>query len=162
MRESFSGDAKWKGFGFALGAACGRAMFHDNPGDSESNSFLAWNAEAGRPGREIEVEVKTLSSVYFALKEELGFRRPFLKMDTQGYDLQVFGGASDLHTSLAGLQSELALAPYYEGAPGWIESLGRYQEAGFVLSALIPNNSISYPELREIDCIMYRPGFYGK
>jgi hypothetical protein len=32
----------------------------------------------------------------------------------------------------------------------------KYTALGFVLSALVPNNGGHFPDLLEIDCIMYR------
>lgn len=159
--KNCSADRKWRGFNCGLGATSGTLTLHDNPGNSEGNSFLAWNSTSDRPTDSIEVEVKTLSSLFPALQAELGFRRPFLKMDTQGFDLQVFEGASEFHAAFVGLQSELALSPFYDGAPDWNESLSRYREAGFALSALIANNAF-YPEIQEVDCVMLRPACFER
>ena len=90
------------------------------------------------------------------LQQQYGFARPFLKMDTQGFDLQVFEGGGDAIQSFIGLQSELSVAPFYEGIPGWKNSLAHYEKAGFVLSALVPTNDDWSPRLREVDCLMYR------
>jgi FkbM family methyltransferase len=64
--------------------------------------------------------------------------RVFIKMDTQGYELEVLKGATDLLPQTAGLQIELSLAPLYEGAPTFIEMMQYVQAAGFEPFGMIP------------------------
>jgi hypothetical protein len=78
-------------------------------------------------------------------------------MDTQGFDLEVFAGAQEVIHTFVGLQSELSVVPFYEGAPDWLRAIEIYKQAGFVLSTLFANNDEWFPQLREIDCVMYRP-----
>jgi hypothetical protein len=42
------------------------------------------------------------------------------------------------------------------GAPGFAETLQAYEAQDFRLSALVPNTAGHFPDLHEIDCIMYR------
>jgi hypothetical protein len=55
-----------------------------------------------------------------------------------------------------GLQSELSVKPYYEGAPLWRDSLKIYEQAGFVLTTFVPCSADIGLTLREVDCIMAR------
>ena len=49
--------------------------------------------------------------------------RPFLKIDTQGFEAEVLAGADRLLTRLAGVQLELALVQCYEGEPNFMEMI---------------------------------------
>ncbi|MEM9705229.1 MAG: FkbM family methyltransferase, partial [Pseudomonadota bacterium] len=78
-------------------------------------------------------------------------------MDTQGLDTIVFKSGDSILSRFVGLQSELSFKPLYEGAPMFRETLELYERAGFVLSALVPNNAGFFPYLVEMDCVMFRP-----
>lgn len=150
----------WDVLPFALGRSSGQAIFHTLPGASVGNSLLEWRAEENIESVPVEVEVKRLGEIFPGLQRKFGFSRPFLKMDTQGFDLEVFAGADEALPSIIGLQSELSVEPFYEGAPDWNQALDTYRRAGFVLSTLVANNIDWFPRLREMDCLMYRPEFY--
>lgn len=106
--------------------------------------------------RRIEVRTATLAGELTRYREQLGFERPFLKMDTQGHDVSVALGAGERLREFVGLQSELAIGRLYVDAPGYAEALEFYRDRGFELSALVPNNLGHFPRLLEIDCIMFR------
>ncbi len=162
LRKNSSQDPLWHIEPIALGNSTGRAGFRTMPASSsEGNSFLQLKQEDQPEITEIEVEVRRLSDILPGLREKFGFSRPFLKMDTQGFDLEVFAGAREVLPEIVGLQSELSVDPFYEGAPAWIEALSVYQAAGFTLSTLVANNLDWFPKVRELDCIMYRPEAYA-
>ena len=52
-------------------------------------------------------------------------RRVYLKLDTQGTDLDVVEGASGALEAVDALQSEVAVRPIYEGVPELAQSLAR-------------------------------------
>lgn len=107
--------------------------------------------------QQVPVKVCTLAAQLPVWREKLGFSRPFLKMDTQGHDLAVFRGAGRLIEQFVGLQSELSLRCYYDGAPDFHTCLDAYRAGGFKPSGLVDNTAGHFPDLNEIDVIMYRP-----
>ncbi len=146
----------------ALDRQAGKATFQVMQGDEFSS--LATPA-AGGPALfagymqvrdQVEVICSTLALEVPRRRERLGFRRPFLKMDTQGHDLAVLEGAGDELGGFVGLQSELAFRQIYQDTPGFDVAIARYRAAGFELSALVPNNAGHFPVLIEMDCIMLR------
>ena len=70
--------------------------------------------------------------------------RLFLKLDTQGYDLEVLKGAGSLVERIFGIQVELAFKTVYQGAPSWKESILELQNCGFQLSGIY---GISYDKM---------------
>jgi FkbM family methyltransferase len=106
--------------------------------------------------RQIQVMRSTVAAELPKWRGELGFCRPFLKMDTQGSDLAVVEGAGDTIQSFVGLQSELSVRPLYEGTRGFADVLAIYANLGFRPSALVPCSRGHFPDLHEVDCIMYR------
>lgn len=159
LQRNSGNDPLWHAQGTALGNTNGQATFRTLVSASVGNSFLPMVKEdaADCEFMDVQVEVRRLAEMLPELQKEYGFKRPFLKMDTQGFDLQVFAGAQQVIQTIVGLQSELSVVPFYEGVPGWLEALDVYQKAGFVLSSFLPNTDDWFPQLREIDCVMYRP-----
>jgi FkbM family methyltransferase len=102
------------------------------------------------------LEATTLESHFEKYQMKLGFKRPFLKMDTQGSDLDVARGAGSRLKKFVGLQSELSFNPLYANAPTAFEAIAFYRSQGFELTALIANNGGYFPRLFEMDCICYR------
>lgn len=128
-----------------------------SPDNSNTQVFADMNAVTKR----LTIVTQTLETVFPALQARYKFRRPFLKMDTQGHDVAVAKGAGPYLNRLVGIQSELSLTKLYKDQPGFVEALEFYDSAGFKLSALVPNNAGHFPDLYEIDCIMYNPAFLG-
>lgn len=65
-------------------------------------------------------------------------KKPFLKIDTQGYEWQVLDGATDTLSRIYGVQMEVSLIPLYEGQRLWLESLRRLEDEGFTLWSIEP------------------------
>lgn len=62
--------------------------------------------------------------------------RPFIKIDTQGFESQVLDGAADTLKRAQGVLLELSLLPLYEGQPLWLEMIQRMADQGFTLWAV--------------------------
>jgi FkbM family methyltransferase len=162
LRTAAADDRSWAVEELALDAKAGQASLNLFAGD-EFNSLhqpsdlaLEQFPRYVQPVRRIEVCTRTLADELAKYQTKLDFKRPFLKLDTQGHDLSVAAGAGDRLRDFVGLQSELAIRRLYEGAPSYDEALQFYRDRGFELSALVPNNLGHFPRLLEIDCIMFR------
>ena len=161
LRAAAAADPAWAVEELALDAAEGEARlnvfsFHQFS-SLHALSDLARNFQSHvQLTREVQVRTATLATELARYQALLGFRRPYLKLDTQGHDLRVAAGAGARLSDFVGLQSELALQRLYQDAPDFEEALRFYRERGFELSALVPNNLGHFPRLLEIDCIMFR------
>lgn len=87
----------------------------------------------------------------------LNSRSILLKTDTQGFDLQVFRGASGIMNNVAALVCELSLRSLYKGGSDWQQAITIYEEAGFFLSGMYPVSRNEALELLEINAIFIRP-----
>lgn len=155
LQDAFSGDANWRGFWCALGAEEREAEIHI-PRLTVLSSLL-------RPVAEPDVEkqvvpVRRLDAMLDAVEGMPAKSRVFLKMDTQGYDLEVFKGAAGWCDRIVGLQSELSVQPLYAGMPGYLEALSTYEQAGFRLSNLSAVSRDTSGGLIELNCLMRRKG----
>lgn len=59
--------------------------------------------------------------------------RPFIKIDTQGFESQVLDGAAETLKRAHGALLELSLVPLYEGQTLWLEMIQRMADQGFTL-----------------------------
>jgi FkbM family methyltransferase len=154
LSESLQGDPNWRGHHIALGSRDMTATMHV-PAESVMSSLLP--PLRTFPGTQMEeVEVRRLDALLPTLIEEIANPRIFLKMDTQGYDLEVFRGAECCHNMILGLQSEISVHPLYDGMPHYLDSLKEYESAGFELYNLSLVTRTKSRNLRELNCFMRR------
>lgn len=103
---------------------------------------------------EIEVPCSTLTEKYHSYKEKLGFKNPFLKMDTQGNDVTVIRGGLPVIQEFCAFQSELNVVPIYDSSVDFREALYFYENLGFSISSLFLPNRGHFPDLVDIDVVM--------
>ena len=162
LRAKAAGTCNWFIEEAALDSTVRSASFNVMNGDQFSSLRDPFHGEVdlfqhvNAIARKIEVTTSTLDQYYHKYKKKLAFCRPYLKLDTQGNDVAVVGGAGDIVREFAGLQSELAIHKLYDGAHDFESALQFYRSKGFELSAFVPNNAGHFPMLLEIDCIMYQ------
>jgi FkbM family methyltransferase len=162
LKRMAAGDKKWFVEQVALDSSVRPSKFcvmknsefsslHE-PADEQLDVFV----DSNRVTREIRLTTGVLDFYYEKYEKLLGFSRPYLKMDTQGHDLSVARGGERCLQKFIGLQSELAFRKLYANAADYREALDYYMSIGFTLAALVPNNAGHFPNLVEMDCIMYR------
>ena len=167
-----SSDPDWLTYRLALGSAPGeREMMVTSA--SELSSFLPpneyapqlWSMDAESRFDEMKqpvgterVEVRRLDSLLDEVTTGLPEPRALLKMDTQGYDLEVFAGLGERTEHVVALQSELSVVPIYEGMPHITESLRVYESRGFEIAGFFPvTRDRETLRVVEYDCTMVRP-----
>ena len=155
-------DPNWQVEQIALSDSDGKQRFNimadsqfsslSKPCHSETEMFRDWNKVTGT----IEVKTETITTAFQRLQLVYGFKKPFLKMDTQGYDVEIIAHAGPALSEFLGLQSELAVKKLYENSVDYRRAIKVYESLGFEMSAFIPNNGGHFPYLIETDCIMVR------
>ena len=120
-------------YDLALGETEGEIEFHVNA-HSHSSSILplaSSHLEAFPDAREstlIRVKVSTLDKVF----GDVELQHPvLLKLDVQGYELQVLRGGRDLLTRVDYVLLEASFKPMYQGEPIFVEIEKRMREFGF-------------------------------
>ncbi|MGB4268684.1 MAG: FkbM family methyltransferase [Spirochaetota bacterium] len=105
-------------------------------------------------GRE-RVPIRKLDSVappYLA-----NARKPFLKMDTQGFESKVLDGAAQILSLIKGIQCEMSLVLLYDGQKLWMDMIHRLENDGFTLWSI--QKSFTDPRdgrMLQIDAIFFR------
>jgi FkbM family methyltransferase len=160
LRERARSERNWHIEEFALGAAIGECKFHVMA-DTQFSSFLEPDhSSTGRfraqncVQRSIAVQVEVLDDVLPAIEHKLGIRHPYLKLDTQGFDLEVIKGADQTLARIRALQTEASVTRLYRGTPDYATTIQSLRQRGFDLSGIFPNNPAHFPRMLEFDCVM--------
>lgn len=157
--EKKNKDKNWIIQGYALGQESTILNFNImkqnsfnsflQPDHSETEQFKQQNIIK----KTIQVPVKRLDDILQTLQKKFVFNKIFLKIDTQGFDLQVFKGAYGLYNQIKAVQTEVSVMPIYKNAPGIEDSLKLFRKSGYEVSALYPIFESKFPHAVEFDCI---------
>ena len=134
-------DDAWSVHRYALGETASTATIHV-AGNSISSSLLpmldshAHAAPASQYRRSEQIEVRPLDDVFDEVTA--GAARPFLKIDTQGFEKQVLAGAAGRLDGIVGLQMEMTLVPLYDGQMLFQEALATAEDLGFRMFGVEP------------------------
>ena len=161
LRKASEKDPDWKAVQAALGSASGVGQLNLARA-SALNSFLAPNEYALTMKNWLKGEWETIETIDVPIRTldevlaESSASRVFLKMDTQGFDLEVLAGAGGSLDRIHGLQSEISVVQTYEKMPDYVDALGTYRHLGFQPTGLFPVWRRESLEVVEFDCIMRR------
>jgi hypothetical protein len=104
------------------------------------------------------VMLKRLDEIFTDITEHIPQPRVYLKMDTQGWDLEVLKGASGCIGQVLALQSEVSIQAYYQDMPGYLEAIAFMHSLGFGLAGMFTVvRDTSTGLFTEMDCVMMRP-----
>ena len=155
-------DALWRGLDFALGSTDCSSEIQVTQ-QSVFSSFLhpnAFSKSRFREGSSVisteTVTIRRLDSIIDDLTNGIEQPRIFLKMDTQGFDLEVLRGAEGSLDKILGLQTEISIMPIYEQMPSHIEMLSELQGRQYVVTGMFPINPDELLRPVEFDCIAVR------
>jgi FkbM family methyltransferase len=161
LSRAAASDPDWHVHKLALGDQDAEMTIHV-PTQTEFSSLLAANdysaARFGTgtvPTKEEVVTVRRLDGVLEDLAGVVTGEHIFLKLDTQGYDPNVFRGLGSRVEDVVALQAEMSLIPIYEGMPHWTESIALYEAAGFGVVGLYPITQ-DHGRVIEYDCLLQR------
>jgi FkbM family methyltransferase len=164
LERRSSTDDGWSAINCALGNATGSARFNVMarsefssfllPGGDNSLYYQSENSVVST----IDIPVLTLDEILPKLADDLHCSRFFLKMDTQGFDLNVFNGGRQVLTLILGILSEISLRHLYEGTPSWHDAIDEYRTAGYGLQAMHAVN----PETPSHDEVLEFNAYFAK
>jgi FkbM family methyltransferase len=166
LKRRTASDPLWTAHNLAMGAAPGKLQINVSTA-SVFSSFLPLSDDAKRqwpashPVRQEDVEVSTIDD--FLKSHRNQSTRILLKMDTQGFDLEVFKGALNSLDRIAAVSTEISFTAVYDGTPSYSQSIDAIRSVGFSVSGIYPVVRVDDLSLREADCVfvspdMFRPG----
>ncbi len=144
LEQAAAADPDWQVVRCALGEEPAETEIEVAGGQGRMSSLLppsdfgkSWTDKLGSDGA-VTVSVRRLDELFDQVLEGLDKPRVYLKLDTQGFDLQAFAGAGDRIQEVLGMQSEVSVMPLYDGTPPMTEQLAVYEAAGFELTGMFP------------------------
>jgi len=153
LKHRFANDTHWSGHQIGLASRDAILKMNIDPMDVLS-SFLR-KLENPDSTHQVDVQVKRMDGIFDQILS--GRCRPFVKIDTQGFELEVIKGFSDRTKDVIGWQLEMSVEPLYGDQPKIEEIIGLMRDLGFSLWRLLPglrdpNTLQSY----EFDGIFFR------
>lgn len=140
LTKKAQGDADWHITPrCALGAIAGSTTINIS-GMHASSSLLPMKGthEQAAPGSARigteQVDISTLDTIY--PRYAANARKVFVKIDTQGFELEVLKGAVETLPQIDGMLLELSLVELYDGQPLWTEVIEWLANNGFELVGL--------------------------
>ena len=148
----------WVCLPYALGAEEGDARFNVMADDVFSSfrdpSGAAEYSAENTIVDTVTVPVKRLDTIFHDFEGRL--TQPFLKLDTQGFDLEVVKGAEDIISNFCGIVSEVAIKRLYAQSPTFEESSAVIARAGFEPAGMFSVNPYKTLSLVEMNAYFVR------
>jgi FkbM family methyltransferase len=153
LTQNMAADGNWRGMQMGLGSR--EATLKMNSYQMDVMSSFLDKIEGDINSKKIDVIVKRPDSIFEIITQ--GRRRPFVKVDTQGYELEIIEGFGGVMDQIVGWQIELSIKPLYDGQPSMEKVIAVMRSKGFSLWRLLPGlsdpiNLRSY----EMDGIFFR------
>lgn len=164
LRHQAQHDANWHIYGYALGSSPGEMSFNVMADTALSSFRTPTTSRSGAHLRDNIIEridkvrVETLDNVLPEIRERFQVGRFFLKMDTQGFDLEVVKGASKSMSDIVLLQTEASVIPIYDNMPDYKAVIGELEKTGYAISGMFPVTPLGSLRLVEFDCVMFKQG----
>jgi FkbM family methyltransferase len=161
LQEAAAGDPQWTAYPYALGREDSTASMNVVPGTLSSllpaTDFGSTRYERLREPSAEDVEVRRLDGILDEVLARVPDPRPYLKLDTQGFDLEAFAGLGDRVGEIVAMQSEVSVVEIYAGMPPMAQALEAYEAAGFEITGLFPvSREAETGRVLEFDCVMVR------
>lgn len=160
LEEASQTDKRWFAYQLAMGDECGNQTINVAE-SSDLSSLLNPNNFGKEKYKKIEtlrketIQVSTIDTFLEEQIADLDNKRIFLKMDTQGYDLNVFKGSFNTLKHIICMLSEISLIPIYSGMPHYLDALKNYEEQGFIVTGLYPISRKDNLSVVEMDCMLF-------
>lgn len=103
--------------------------------------------------RTADCPMRSVSSVLTEVQQEIQPHSLFMKLDTQGFDLDILKGAGITLKTVSAIQTEASFHPIYAEMPDYHATISYLKGQGFVLSSIYPAEGGRFPILIEADCI---------
>ena len=101
-----------------------------------------------------KVDVRKFDDVLCEMRRHLHIRNFYLKLDTEGLDLQVLEGAQAELSRCCALQTEASVIGIYRGMPNYVQTIQYLNQRNFDITGLYPIRRDPSLRLIEFDCVM--------
>ncbi len=160
LMERSHNDPHWTIQPYALGSTSEDKMINVmtsdtfssflNPTEKDFSDFSHLNTVEHQEN----VKIRTLSEVSSTLSSLQKSHHPFLKLDTQGYDLEVIEGTGPLLSKFVGLQTEVPILKIYEQMPDLHHVIDYLGNLGFDCAGIFPVSRDDHLRIVEFDLVL--------
>lgn len=165
LRAASKKDSLWQICDCALGGSESRKILNImnsndfssflSPDNSQTPAFNVKNSVQ----RTEQVSVRSLDAVLNDLKINPSENAIYLKLDTQGYDLEVIAGSAATLPYIRAIQTEVSSIPIYKEMPDLHESIEYISKLGFKLAGFYPVSRKKDFSVIEFDAIFINSRF---
>jgi FkbM family methyltransferase len=134
LTQRMVSDPGWSGQQIGLGGE--NTTLKLNAYEMDVLSSFLQKRDDDQEVRQIDVPVKRPEDILDDVLE--GCKRPFVKMDTQGFEMEILRGFGSRVKDIVGWQIELSVIPIYEGQPTMDEVISIMRTNGFSLWRILP------------------------
>jgi FkbM family methyltransferase len=156
LQASIANDPNWQAYPLALGEEEGEVKLFIAKNDAMSSIkglTEFGNGTGARPVGTTNVKIARLDA-FLADNTQL-IKNIYLKIDTQGFEIEVLRGAGAMLSHISAVQAEIALVHSYADELDWIEILLWMREKKFEVATAICNSAVG-AQIREFDFVFVR------
>lgn len=156
LEKNICRDSAWAAFPYALGDHNGQDILNIGINDAMS-SIKGLTDFGGSTGAEaiVKESVRTIRLDNFLSKQSYNGRNIYLKIDTQGFEMEVLRGAGSTLSSIMAVQAEIPLVHTYANESDWLDVLQWMRQKGFEVATAIANSRVG-AQVREFDFVFVR------
>jgi FkbM family methyltransferase len=161
LSKSAESDPKWFTYNFGLGREAAEHEIHVTNNTVFSSLYNSNQSCVEKFGKQTDhlrkekIMVRRLDACLSEIKNVSKKSKIFLKMDTQGSDLNIFKGLGSWINSIYVIQSELSVIPIYKEIPHWTDTITEFENADFAVIGMFPVNRDQYKVI-EYDCLFVK------
>lgn len=159
LSASIVADTAWSARNVALGSEPGEAIINvaSNSTSSSLLPMLGSHIDAAPSVRYVGKETIAVATLDDEAHElTAACQRPFLKIDTQGFERDVIAGGEQTVSACTGVQLELSFVPLYEGGMLADEAISWAYDHGFHLVGIEQGYAAPSGEVLQIDGVFIR------
>jgi len=155
LKSFTSNDNLWDTYNIALGSRNETLPFNIMKKDtfssfhSPTTEFTDKYSTDNETAQSIPVKVQRLDE--FINQYLPSFENIYLKIDTQGHDLEVIKGCADVISKITAIQLEISSLRIYEDTPSMSQTLAFLQKIGFDVCGLFPISVDRWNRIIEYD-----------
>ncbi len=159
LKLKAANDINWEVNNFALGDIKGNSNIHvaQNSFSSSLLDMLPAHEKSAPDSKYIttqNIQVNRLDDIF---ENYNAYDRIYLKLDVQGYEMNVLKGCNDHLNRIIGIQTEMSLIELYKGESTFFEYSDVLTKKGFKLMFLMPGFiDKNTGQLLQVDGIWYR------
>ena len=156
LKTSIAGDSNWVAYPYALGEDDGEAELSvaENDAMSSFKELTEFGKGTGaKSTATVNAKIVRLDTFLNAHPEYM--KNIYLKIDTQGFEMEVLRGAGNILPRIAAVQAEIALVHTYADELDWLAIISWMRDRKFEVATAICNSAVG-AQVREFDFVFVR------